>query len=68
MLVNEAKLVHDIRQSLGKQIIDVDVIANTMNDLDMENEEQITFKQIESVLEDTKHPTAQIPDNPSPTI
>ena len=52
MLVNEAKLVHDIRHSLGKQIIDVDVIANTMNDFDMENEEQITFKQVESVLED----------------
>ena len=30
----------------------MDVIANTMNDLDMENEEQITFKQVESVLED----------------
>ena len=50
MLVNEAKLVHDIRQSLGRQIIDVDVIANTLNDLDTDNEDQISFKKVESVL------------------
>ena len=50
-LVEEAKLVHDLRRSLGKQIIDVDITANMMKNLDRTAEDQLTFDQVESVLD-----------------
>ena len=53
-LVEEAKLVYDLRHSLGKQIVDVDITANMMKTLDKSGEDQLTFDQVESVL-DTVH-------------
>ena len=50
-LVEEAKLVHDLRRSLGKQIVDVDIVTNMMKTLDNTGEDQLTFDQVESVLD-----------------
>ena len=49
-VIEDAKLVYDLRQSLGKQIVDMDILANTMKELDKTGDDQITFDQVESVL------------------
>ena len=48
--VDEAELVYDLQKTLGKQIIDVDMLENTMRELDKKGDDQITFAQVESVL------------------
>ena len=49
-IVDDAKLVYDLRRTLGKQVVDVDILATTMKELDKTGDDQITFDQVESVL------------------
>ena len=48
--MDEAELVYDLQKTLGKQIIDVDMLENTMRELDKKGDDQITFAQVESIL------------------
>lgn len=49
-VAEDVKLVNDLRQSLGKRIVDVDILENAMRELDKTKDDQITFGQVESVL------------------
>ena len=49
MLVEDAKLINDLRNNLRHQIIDIDVVANRFMELSVTND-QITFDQVVKVL------------------
>ena len=49
MLVEDAKLINDLRNSLRHQILDIDVVANRFMELSVTND-QITFDQVVKVL------------------
>ena len=53
IVVDEAKLVHDLRRGLGRQIVDVDIIANAMKEADISGDGQLTSGQVEDVLTET---------------
>ena len=53
IVVDEAKLVHDLRRGLGRQIVDVDIIANAMKEADVSGDGQLTSEQVEDVLTET---------------
>ena len=48
--MDEAELVYYLQKTLGKQIIDVDMLENAMRELDKKGDDQITFSELESVL------------------
>lgn len=49
MLVEDAKLINDLRNNLRHQILDIDVVANRFMELSVTND-QITFDQVVKVL------------------
>ena len=51
--VDETELLYNLQKTLGKQIIDVDMLENAIRELDKKGDDQITFSQVESVLHKT---------------
>ena len=49
-VVDEVQLIHDLSQNLRKQVIDVDILENSLKEQDKTGDDQITFDQVESVL------------------
>ena len=49
MLVEDAKLINDLRNNLRHQILDIDMVANRFMELSVTND-QITFDQVVKVL------------------
>ena len=47
----DSKFLLDLQVNIGKQIIDVEILENTMRELDKNGENQIQFAQVESILQ-----------------